>query len=107
MKNLSETIQAIKNRYQDLLPVLDERGRRLFVAAEARALGRGGAYVVEEATGMARSTINRGMKELKAGTPLDPLPRRKKGGGVKKSLATFLSCQRSEKFFGACNTDSG
>ena len=84
MKNLGETIHAIKNRYQDLLPVLDERGRRLFAAAEARALGRGGAYVVEEAIGIARGTINRGMKELKDGTSPGPSRRRKKGGGRKK-----------------------
>ena len=42
-------IQAIQKRYTDMLSVLDERGRRLFAAAEARAYGLGGAYVVEQA----------------------------------------------------------
>ena len=64
-----DVIQAIRKRYIDMLSVLDERGRRLLVAAEARAYGLGGAYVVEQATGVARSTINRGIAELKANPP--------------------------------------
>jgi hypothetical protein len=78
-----DVIQAIRKRYADMLSVLDERGRRLFVAAEARAYGLGGAYVVEQATGVARSTINRGIAELKANPP--PTGRvRRVGGGRKK-----------------------
>src|SRR5258708_36287528 len=45
---------------------LDERGRRLFAANEAISLGRGGVTAVAAATGVARSTINRGVGELKA-----------------------------------------
>jgi len=79
-----DVIQAIRKRYTDMLSVLDERGRRLFVAAEARAYGLGGAYVVEQATGVARSTINRGIAELKANPP--PTGRvRRVGGGRKKN----------------------
>jgi hypothetical protein len=47
-------------------PFLDERGRRLFAANEAIWLGRGGVTAVAVATGIARSTINRGVAELKA-----------------------------------------
>src|ERR1700704_6598342 len=47
-------------------PLLDERGRRLFAANEAISLGRGGVTAVAVATGIARSTINRGVAELKA-----------------------------------------
>src|SRR5712671_5085744 len=47
-------------------PFLDERGRRLFAANEAISLGRGGVTAVAAATGVARSTINRGVAELKA-----------------------------------------
>src|SRR6202049_3028005 len=47
-------------------PFLDERGRRLFAANEAISLGRGGVTAVAVATGIARSTINRGVAELKA-----------------------------------------
>ncbi len=45
---------------------MDERARRLFVANEALSLGRGGVTAVSAATGIARSTIGRGMSELKA-----------------------------------------
>ena len=47
-------------------PFLDERGRRLFAANEAISLGRGGVTAVAATTGIARSTINRGVAELKA-----------------------------------------
>jgi hypothetical protein len=42
----------------------DERGRRVFAASEARAAGRGGIAAVSTITGLARSTIGRGLKEL-------------------------------------------
>jgi hypothetical protein len=58
---------AIRARYEQMAPFLDERGRRLFAAGEALSLGHGGVTAVAAATGMARSTINRGIAELKAG----------------------------------------
>jgi hypothetical protein len=48
-------------------PVLDERGRRLWAAAEAAAIGFGGDAVVSSATGVARATIRVGRAELAAG----------------------------------------
>src|ERR1700677_1397596 len=71
-------------RYTDMLSVLDERGRRLFVAAEARAYGLGGAYLVEQETGVAGSTISRGIAELKANPPRTGGVRRVGGGRKKK-----------------------
>ena len=59
---------------------LDERGRRVFAAGEVRAAGWGGLEAVSEITGLARSTIGRGQKDLDAA----PLPKgrvRRKGGG--------------------------
>ena len=56
---------AIQLRYEALGPVLDERGRRRFGAAEAVAAGRGGVSVVSRITGIARSTIGRGLAELR------------------------------------------
>jgi hypothetical protein len=47
--------------------VLDERGRRLWAAAESAALGYGGDAVVSAATGLARATIRAGRAELTAG----------------------------------------
>jgi hypothetical protein len=85
MKNPTESIEAIQKRQRDMWPVLGERARRLLAAAEARALGRGGPGLVEAATGMARSTINRGMKELEIGVCEVHRQRRKGGGRKKKS----------------------
>jgi hypothetical protein len=71
---------AIRVRWEVFGSKLDERGRRLFAAAEVRAAGRGGLAVVSEITGLARSTINRGEDDLDA-APL-PIGRiRRKGGG--------------------------
>ncbi len=57
----------------------DERGRRLFAASEARAAGRGGLVAVSEITGLARSTIGRGLKDLDEPPPGGRV--RRKGGG--------------------------
>jgi len=56
---------GLRCRFQRLGPFLDERGRRLFAANEALSLGRGGTSAVAAATGIARSTIIRGVAELK------------------------------------------
>jgi hypothetical protein len=71
---------AIRLRWGTVGSRLDERGRRLFAAAEVRSAGRGGLATVSNITGLARSTINRGKKDLDA----QPLPKgrvRRAGGG--------------------------
>jgi hypothetical protein len=79
---------TIRARYEQMAPFLDERGRRLFVAGEALSLGHGGVTAVAAATGMARSTINRGIADLKAGhDDLDGAIRRP-GGGRKRAVET-------------------
>ena len=77
-------------RFEALDPVLDERSRRRFVAAEACAAGRGGIALVSRITGIARSTINRGLAELSTAASDDRPPRRvrRPGGGRKKLTAT-------------------
>ena len=59
---------AIRARYNALGPFLNERDRRLFAASEARAAGRGGIAAVSRTTGIARSTIGRGLADLRSGT---------------------------------------
>jgi len=58
----------------------DERGRRVFAASEARAAGRGGVAAVSQITGLARSTIGRGLKDLDVPFPADRRVRREGGG---------------------------
>lgn len=67
--------------------MLDERGRRRFAAAEALAAGRGGILVVSRITGVARSTIGRGLKELRGGATLD-LNRARRPGAGRKALTS-------------------
>jgi transposase len=73
---------AIKMRFAALSPLLDERGRRRFAAAEALAAGRGGIAAVSRATGIARSTIGYGLREMR-GQVADAAPGcvRREGAG--------------------------
>jgi len=81
-------IAAIKARFEALEPILDERGRRLFAASEARAAGRGGVAAVSQATGIARSTIDRGLADLRSGLVMSSTRVRRPGGGGKPSTET-------------------
>ena len=56
--------EAFKIRFDLLSPHLDEKSRRLFVAAEAKALGVGGISIVSRLTGISRVVIASGMEEL-------------------------------------------
>ena len=71
---------AIRYRWDTIGSKLDERGRRLFAAAEVRTAGWGGLAIVSRITGLARSTINRGDDELDA-EPLAKGKVRRAGGG--------------------------
>ena len=62
-------VEPIRERFSTVAPFLDERGRRLVAAAEAFAAGSGGIAAVAMATGMAASTIGRGLKELAQDEP--------------------------------------
>ncbi len=77
----------IRSRFALLSPHLDERGRRLFAASEARAAGHGGIAAVFRATGIAPSTIGRGLRELDKGEPLEGGWVRREGGGRKTLVA--------------------
>jgi hypothetical protein len=81
---------AIRERFQSLEWALDERLRRLFAASEAKALGHGGIALVWKATGVARGSIQQGMKEL--AEPHDigtPAPRRiRRVGAGRKTTVT-------------------
>jgi hypothetical protein len=76
---------AIRLRWEAVGAKLDERGQRLFAAAEVAAAGYGGLKAVAGITGLARSTINRGEDDLDA----EPLPkgRIRRAGGGRKAVA--------------------
>ena len=76
-------VKTLGRKYAGLEPALTERSRRLWAATEAQALGRGGIALVERATGISRSTISRGIRELESGEVLEPGRTRRPGGGRK------------------------
>ncbi len=78
------TEESIRFRYEQLAPTLDERSLRLFAATEAAALGRGGISRVSRITGIARTTITRGQRELAEGASTETGRIRRPGGGRKK-----------------------
>ena len=77
---------GIKYRWETHGSKLDERGRRMFAAAEVRTAGWGGLAIVSRITGFARSTINRGEDDID-GADLPKGRVRRKGGG-RKAVAT-------------------
>jgi len=79
--------RPIRKRFASLCPHLNERERRLYAAAEARAAGYGGIAAVSAATGIAASTIGRGLKELTTPETLKPDRTRRPGGGRKLLVA--------------------
>jgi hypothetical protein len=81
------TIQRIQRKFQSLAPLLDERSRRQWAATEAVELAWGGVTSVAAATGLSRTTIAAGVRELQSrddGTL--PEPRIRRPGGGRKCL---------------------
>jgi transposase len=77
-------VQWIADKFQGLSEELAERVRRRWAAVEAVSLGHGGIVVVSAATGMAQSTIRRGIRELNAGDTLPGGRQRRAGAGRKR-----------------------
>src|SRR5471032_157468 len=71
---------AIRERFTAVTRDLNERARRLLAAAEAKTAGHGGIVATSRATGIARSTIGRGLKDLAAPESLCGEVRRPGGG---------------------------
>jgi hypothetical protein len=71
----------IRERWLVVRDALDERGRRLWAAAEARSHGRGGIAAVVRATGMSEMTVRRGIAEVDRGEPAAEGRIRRAGAG--------------------------
>jgi len=72
---------AIAARYQAIASLVDERARRLMAGSEALAIGRGGVAAVSRATGLARTTVARGVADVRKGERLDAGRVRRPGAG--------------------------
>jgi len=79
-------VVGVRQRFLALSPRLDERSRRLMVAAEAMALGGGSITAISRATGMSRDTIRDGIRELQQPDTTAPGRIRRPGGGRRKAV---------------------
>jgi Rhodopirellula transposase DDE domain len=85
MGGKEEAAQVLAAKFAVIFPHLDERQRRLLMAAEARALGHGGIRLVARAAGVREATVSLGVGELEAGD--EPLGRARRPGGGRKRAA--------------------
>src|SRR5258705_13384775 len=65
-------IEAVRKKYELLRPIMNERMRRQWAASEALSLPRGGVTVVAKATGLSRTTIEAGKRELRTQADYPP-----------------------------------
>lgn len=91
------TLEALRTKFEALIPYMDEKLRRLWAASEAVVLGSEGIKTVTFATGLSSNTIRAGIKELKFSAPSQKEVKletnstdgvRKAGGGRKKITDT-------------------
>jgi transposase len=80
---------GIRQRYQVLAGVVDERVRRLMVAAESLAIGRGGQVAVARATGVSRTTIQQGIREVQQPELHVRKGRIRRSGGGRKAMVVI------------------
>jgi transposase len=75
-----------------MLPLLNEKQRRLYLATEATGLGYGGLMAVHELTGISVTTIRKGKKELQE-RKVEQDRVRKSGGGRKTIVQKYGNIQ--------------
>ena len=73
----------VENRIKTMLPLLDERQKRIFLASEAMSYGHGGITKVSEISGISMNTIRKGIAEIEGYTDLRRNRVRAEGGGRK------------------------
>ncbi len=78
------TEAALAGMFATVMPLLDERQRRLLAGAQARALGRGGIEAVVQAAGMSRTTVQKALREMDSG--VEPPARVRRPGAGRKRL---------------------
>ena len=82
------THEEIHGRFEALEGHLDEQTRRLWAAAEALVIGRGGTQAVHAATGISKPVITTGLRELRGDVPLPVGRIRRTGAGRKRTADT-------------------
>lgn len=82
----TDVVASVRKKYERLALVMDERVRRLWAGAEAEELGRGGIAIVEQATGMSRTTVRAGRDELRRGALGDSVVAIRRAGAGRPRL---------------------
>ncbi len=84
---LAPQLRDARKRYRDIAAVLNEESRRRFLALEAKALGHGGVSAMARISGLARSTIYRGVSDIRDKASAPPGRVRKPGAGRKSNAS--------------------
>ncbi|MDR2719254.1 MAG: hypothetical protein LBC03_00390 [Nitrososphaerota archaeon] len=83
-----------KTRIQKILPLLNEKQRRMYLASEVESIGHGGLRAIHELTGTSKTTIIKGKKELQQQQNQNNIQqnqkRIRKTGGGRKSITQIL-----------------
>ena len=82
-----ETNDVIKTRIETVLPTLNERQRRVYLAAEAKSIGWGGKSKIAELSSVTRRTITKGELESSEIENISSTSRIRKEGGGRKKIA--------------------
>ena len=84
---MTELEHGISDRFSSLEVTFNEKSRRIWAAAEALSAGRGGVSAVSRVTGISRTTIYQGIKELEYPENLEDAVGRTRGlGGGRKKI---------------------
>jgi transposase len=88
---MKRDIPGLKIRIETMLPILNERQRRVFLATEAIAIGYGGISRISKISGISRVTITQGIKEIENGHITQNTDRSRRKGGGRKPISEVQS----------------
>lgn len=92
---------GVIEKMKAFMPYLDESQVRLYVASEAKALGKGGKLLIEKEWGISHNTINKGISKLESRSESinrETKQRQRKSGGGRKHSITSAVWDKTEAF---------
>ena len=84
--SMAPELRAMKSRIETMLPILNEKQRRLYLACEAKAHGDKGAILVSQISNVSLPTLRKGIRELEAASSLSLDDMRRKGNNGRKKI---------------------
>ena len=105
--------EQVRQRFEVMRQVLDERQLRLWAAAEAKSFGYGGGAMVTRATGIRGKRLSKGRRELQelerspsTDKPREQRVRRPGAGGVPNAWARVAGCRRDQILGRPCGVNA-